>query len=189
MRVAQGRRNDRPEAVGLSPSFRFHPSLVTASLMVAAVLLIGCRDDGEGFTSLTPEPPAIDERGVTVYFPRQAQDTDDFMNADNRGPLVLDDDGCLRMIASDGGDAHIVIWPPSGIAVAIVEGEVALISEETGELIAHVGDWIMLGGGGPFDDSLHFYMDSPPPEPCAGEGERYWISGSEQSIRRIPPES
>lgn len=167
---------------------RIHPPLLAASLILATILLIGCRDDGERFSSLTPEPPAIDERGTTVYFPRQAQDTEEFMQADNRGPLILDDNGCLRMIPSDGGDAHIVIWPPSGITVAIVDDEVALVSEETGDLIAHVGDWIMLGGGGPFDDPMHFYMDSPPPEPCAGEGEQYWISGSAQSIRRIPPD-
>ena len=166
---------------------RIRPFLLAANLMVAAILLTGCRDDGDRFTSLTPEPPAIDERGTTVYFPRQAQDTEEFMQADNRGPLNLDDNGCLRMIPSDGGDAHIVIWPPSGIAVAIVDDEVALISEETGELIAYVGDWIMLGGGGLLDEPA-LNIDRPLPEPCAGEGERYWISGSAQSIRRIPPE-
>ena len=107
------------------------------------------------------------------------------MMADQRGPLYLDSEGCLRL--GINSDAPLVIWPKSGITIDIVDDEVALV-DETGHAIAHVGDWIMLGGGSAPADMLNRFAHRLPSACSDEDDERYAISGSPKSIQRIEPD-
>lgn len=109
-----------------------------------------------------PAPPVIDTYSLTVYFPRQPSEPPDTLDADPSGRLVLDEDGCLHL----DEDGPLIIWPHSGYAVDIVDDEVALVDDETGDLIARVGDEVALHGGNS-DEAHSDYLERPLPEACA----------------------
>lgn len=130
------------------------------------------------------DPPIISTEEYTVYFPRQESDQS-YMTADQRGPLYLDSEGCLRL--GINSDAPLIIWPKSGITIDIVDDEVALM-DETGHTIAHIGDWIMLGGGSIPADSRNLFAHRLPNACIDEDDERYSVSGSPGSIQRIEPD-
>lgn len=86
------------------------------------------------------------------------------------GELALDDRGCLRFGDEDG---PVIIWPYEGYSVDLVDGEVALINEETGNVIANVGDEVQFHGSDPAYPLLevpNHMLLKPLPDACADAG-------------------
>jgi hypothetical protein len=125
----------------------------------------GGNRDAETSSSVAP---AIDSEDLTVYFPRQADRDIEQDSVGTRGTLALDGNGCLRM------DDSVIIWPHSGYDVEMVNGEVAIVDEQTRDVVASVGDEVTTG---PFHREVTpDYLNAPLPEACAGDG-GYFISG------------
>ncbi len=88
----------------------------------------------------------------------------------------MDDQGCLRFGDEEG---PVIIWPHFGFDVDVIEGEVALIDEETGDVIAFVGDEVSFHGSDPgfaLDSVPDHMLDSPIPEACA-DAESFFVTG------------
>lgn len=155
---------------------RTPPLLVVAGLIVVGMVLRGCGAGAEDTSPAdTPPTPVIATEEITVYFPRQAQDREiEIEDVEAPGRLVLDEQGCLRL--ADGGLEPIVIWPP-GFTVELVNGEVALVDEDSGDIIAHVGDDVDLHGAPReaqfLDDDV---LEHPLPDACA-DADRYLVTG------------
>lgn len=66
-------------------------------------------------------------------------------SARNRGVLTLDEKGCFRIKSIEGRRGHVPIWPPS--FKMRVEGEEIKILDGQGDLVARVGEKIVVGGG------------------------------------------
>ncbi len=132
------------------------------------------------------EPPAIQTSEQTVYFPQMESSGHDVNLVDVRGPLVLDDAGCLRLYGYEG---QIIIWPHDGYDVDLIDGLVALVDEDTRQPIAFEGDWIKLGGIVGFRD-VERTMGRQLPDACDG-ADRYVIAGDLQpdGISRVSPET
>lgn len=87
------------------------------------------------------------------------------------GRLELDDNGCLRV------DNYLIIWP-YGFSLR-TEGEDIQVIDEKGQVFAHVGDVIKIGGGEiPLEEAREFIeksiVEQPLPDDCQGP---YWIVG------------
>lgn len=137
------------------------------SLSSANESLVG-RDDA-------PDPAGLRVDDMTVYFPTQSSGDHEYDSGAPIARLVLDDSGCLRA----GEDGPVIIWPYSGYTIDLVDDEIALISEDTGNVIAPIGDEVSFHGSDP-----EFPMDTVPdhmllrplPEACA-DAEGYFITG------------
>jgi hypothetical protein len=169
------RRNLYQEREG-KPEMRLIPIMAFALLAIATAC-----GNGEGEqdpsdppeeTDAAPAEPAIDEGDVTVYFLRQARDAEIEVNdMEAPGQLVLDDAGCLRLEE----DGPIIIWP-GGFSVDLIDGEVALIDEESGDVIAFVGDDVNLHGTPSDADWVEAEdLEHPVPEACEAGG--YLLTG------------
>ena len=100
------------------------------------------------------------EAPAVVAFPRHDFEEPVINAGDNRyfGELVLID-GCLRLDLGDGGRGQghtvplLVVWPP-GFSLS-AKGSSIRVSDETGLIVAHLGDDVRLSGGYPgrSDDS------------------------------------
>lgn len=120
--------------------------------------------------------PTIDTDDLTVYFPRQSEEVIEYDGGAPVGTLALDDRGCLRF---DDETGPLIIWPYQGFSVDMVDDEVALIDEETGRVIAHVGENVAFHGSDPeypMDSVPDYMLNAPLPEECAADG-GYFITG------------
>lgn len=129
-------------------------------------------------------PPAIDTNEYTAYFLQQESESGDIMSVDSRGPLVLDDAGCLRLGDEEGS---VILWPASGYTVDLIQGDVALVDEQTDDVIAYVGEWINLGGIRPGGDNPDRLIGHQLPDACA-EADHYAAAGGAGGIERIEPD-
>ncbi|TVR75483.1 MAG: hypothetical protein EA415_03665 [Sphaerobacteraceae bacterium] len=132
------------------------------------------------------EPPVIQTSEQTVYFPQMESSGHDVSPVDVRGPLVLDDAGCLRLSGSEG---QVIIWPHNGYDVDLIDGLVALVDEDTRQPIAFEGDWIKLAGIVGFRD-VERTMGRQLRDACDA-ADRYVIAGDLQpdGISRVSPEA
>jgi hypothetical protein len=113
---------------------------------------------------------------LPAHFPRQSEDIDEYDSGAPQGTLAMDEQGCLRFGDEDG---PVIIWPHSGFYADVIDGEIALIDEETGDVIAFVGDEVSFHGSDPAfaPDSVPDHMlDNPIPEACTDVG-GYFITG------------
>ncbi|MBW6465751.1 MAG: hypothetical protein K0B06_04540 [Brevefilum sp.] len=121
--------------------------------------------------SLSPAEPVITEAGV--YFPQLAP-MDEMPLALMYGPLV-NDDGCLRVVANEGGESYLVLWPAG--AEVIVNGGSIAIQDASGEIVARVDQQIGLVGGEYKQQGWVAGLLQPGrglPEGCPGP---YWLTG------------
>jgi hypothetical protein len=122
------------------------------------------------------EATAIDTNDMTVYFPRQSEDVNEYDGGAPVGTLALDDQGCLRFGDENG---PLIIWPYGGYSVDLNNDEVALINDETGDVIAYVGAEVSFHGSDPeypMDSVPDHLLNEPLPEACADDG-GYFITG------------
>jgi hypothetical protein len=132
------------------------------------------------------EPAALPQDDLTIptlvpdlpiVFPRQQLVEGEWprMTGETRGRLIVVD-GCLRITADDSRDGFLVIWPPHYNAT-VENGEIQIL-DNTGQVLAVVGERVHMGGGG---GSHLTYFTVPSelaqeiPAECGGP---YWISGS-----------
>ena len=150
-------------------------------VLVIGILLAGCGDGADdpapspSPSAGTPEPPRIENNDVTTYFPRQPPGDHEYDDGAPVARLILDDAGCLRA----GENGPVIIWPYSGFTVDLADGEVALVSKDTGNVIAHVGDEVSFHGSDPdfpMDTVPDHMLLRPLPEACA-DAEGYFITG------------
>lgn len=127
-------------------------------------------DDGRALY-FTAEP--AEELDMPAAFPRQkpADGEQVTMQALLSGQLRLVDD-CLRVYAGEDDETGLLpIWP-AGYALE-AEGDALLILDETGVIVARVGEQVELGGG-PLSDEAAAEVVDQLPEQCPGP---YWLVG------------
>ncbi len=106
-----------------------------------------------------------------VAFPRQAPLVSVFMEAQLIGELLLVD-GCLRVKDIYNGDSFLPIWPPEFTLGA--ENDQLQVLDGRGQVVAHVGEEVYLGGGEASSPSLPDCVRQQLPASCSGP---YWIVG------------
>jgi hypothetical protein len=117
-----------------------------------------------------PEPGNIE---AGVYFPQLAP-MDEMPLALMYGQLV-NEDGCLRVVANEGGESYLVLWPAG--AEVIADGETIAIQDASGEILAKVDQQIGLVGGEYKQQDWVAGLLQPGsglPEGCPGP---YWLTG------------
>jgi hypothetical protein len=110
--------------------------------------------------------------GQTIYFPRQAP-SGMHMEALAQGDLILDDNGCLRLLEAGESNGPLLLWP---FDTSIhVNGDVIYVVNEAGERVAEVNQPMRMGGG----FSSQAELPGLPIEGCPGP---YFIIGELQSL-------
>lgn len=94
------------------------------------------------------------------------------MDALMEGALTLDE-GCLGVVSAFDDSFTAVVWP-AGFSLEFDEDGVLLLDDE-GEIIAHEGDVVSMGGGNSPDPDGEIAEVAP--EECVAES--YWMSGDE----------
>jgi hypothetical protein len=110
----------------------------------------------------------------TIFFPRQEKtDGERFvMDGEIRGTLVLADN-CIRVDEDDSDESYLLIWPPD-FNITIENGTIEILNGD-GEIVAHIGDMIHIGGGEiPLLSMLDKSVQEQVPPQCSA---RYWIVG------------
>lgn len=88
--------------------------------------------------------------GQPIYLPRQAP-TEVYLEAEVDGRLILDENGCLRLEDERSDEQRLILWH-AGHSLRFGDGIEVL--NDSGEVIARVGEEIYGGGG---------YLDSQAP--------------------------
>jgi hypothetical protein len=154
--------------------------LVYIIYMTGLLLLTGCNNS---FANSDQESESLDVLTIPtlvpdlpIVFPRQQLVEGEWprMTADIRGRLIVVG-RCLRITADDSHDGYLLIWPPHYNAT-VEDGEIQIL-DNTGQVLAMVGERVHMGGGG---GSHLTYFTVPSelaqeiPAECGGP---YWISG------------
>ncbi len=93
------------------------------------------------------------------------------MEGEVYGMLVLEDK-CIRVARDDNG-SFLLIFPPD-FTMAAENGNVEILNQD-GEIKAHLGDRVHIGGGGIGSFSqIDPYVQAQVPSQCDGP---YWIVG------------
>jgi hypothetical protein len=126
-------------------------------------------------TACAPIPSALEPENseAGVYFPQLAP-LDEMPLALMYGKLV-NEGGCLRVVANEGGDSYLVLWPAG--AEVIVDGDTISIQDASGEIVARVDQPIGLVGGEYTQQDWVAGMLQPGrglPDDCPGP---YWLAG------------
>jgi hypothetical protein len=120
-------------------------------------------------------PPAIIlSSGETIFFPRQKKTEGEraVMDGEIDGTLVLVDN-CIRIVRDDANISYLLIWPPD-FDISIENDAIAILNE-SGEIVAHIGDMVHIGGGGINSlIMLDKYIQEQVPPQCTGS---YWVVG------------
>jgi len=141
---------------------------------LAAILsiVVACNDNSNSIssndnsTSISKSPS---------YFPVQKAGMNTMEALLEGVRLELDDNGCLRVKYFD--DNYLLIWP-HGFSMRI-KGEEIQVIDDSGQVVACVGDKINVGGGEfPGEKAREYIEESiveqPLPDDCPGP---YWIVG------------
>jgi hypothetical protein len=108
-----------------------------------------------------------------VYFPQLAL-MEEIPLALMYGQLV-NADGCLRVVANEGGESYLVLWPAG--AEVVVDGDTIAIQDAFGEIAARVDQQIgLVGGEYAQRDWVEGLLQpgSGLPDDCPGP---YWLTG------------
>ena len=117
-------------------------------------------------------PAPSSASGPTVFFLLQPPTVGDRVNmmAGGNAELVLDE-GCLRTGSADG---DLIIWPP-GFSLTTEDDGVQILNE-TGQIVARVGEKVRMGGGQiSYPSVLGEYVLRQLPSSCPGP---YLVVGS-----------
>ena len=103
---------------------------VQLTLVLVLLVLSGCRS----------------EPSSSVFFPKFELVNGELvgMTSEIYGEIV-EIDGCLRLIASSSGPSFLIVWPP--IYELDGDGSDIRIRDETGQIVARVGEEVHMGGG------------------------------------------
>lgn len=85
---------------------------------------------------------------------------------------LVEDQGCLRVIASDSNTSYLIIWPPE-VSLSAVGQSVRVVA--VGGTAAQVGEQIQVGGGevAPVGAPIMQELHEPIPPACTGP---YWLA-------------
>jgi hypothetical protein len=112
-----------------------------------------------------------------IHLPQLRTRSATFMEALLQGKLVVWK-GCLRIIGGCGERGHLVIWQPDYF-LNNREGVVEIL-DRNGEVVAHVGEEIRMGGGEVvLTEALRRQLREPLPDGCQGP---YWLMGELVSV-------
>lgn len=118
-------------------AFHFKQVVGLLALLFGTLILVGCSPRAG---SVTPQP--------SILFPYQEVGEGQvqvFLTAERVGTLTLDGK-CLYLQAESDGRKLLLIWPP-GIFSWWASGETIQILDQAGQVVAQVGDRVMIGGG------------------------------------------
>ena len=126
-------------------------------------------------TACAPIPSAVEPEKTEagVYFPQLAP-MEEMPLALMYGQLV-NENGCLRVVAKEGGESYLVLWPAG--AVVIAYGDTIAIQDASGEILAKVDQQIELVGGEYKQQDWVEELLQPGrglPDECPGP---YWLAG------------
>jgi len=121
----------------------------------------------------TPLPP-----GVNVFFPQLApQISPSLPDTSGIEGVLINDNGCLRVESSVGGESALVLWPPE--VILHPTPDVIEVRKQDGSVVARVGEMVRFGGSG-FEASDQAKVASyaeqlrePLPQQCVGP---YWVA-------------
>ena len=142
-------------------------------IFLFSTLLAACQINAMGFNTPTPSP-SLEPSATTIptpvptdiLFPESSVPTDKMM-AQLIGKLILVN-GCPRMEATDGSSI-LLIWPYNYSIDRNTQP--AQIRDDTGQIVAKIGDYVEMGGG----ETPIASNDSRLPKGCAGP---VWIVGN-----------
>ncbi|CAN5875775.1 hypothetical protein BH23ACT11_BH23ACT11_25560 [soil metagenome] len=126
---------------------------------VAWLVLAGCggsiagnnEDEDDSVTTRTPNTtvtPTTEDTSPAasdVFFAKKKPVGGLSASARSGGVLTLDEKGCFRIKSVEGRRGHVPIWPPT--FKVRVEGEEITILDGQGDLVAQVGERLLVGGG------------------------------------------
>jgi hypothetical protein len=151
------------------------PTVLRALLCLAALtLLAACASTAATADLPTPTHTPGATSLPAVFFFRQKEEPNAYMQALMEGDLVLVDD-CLRI---GGADGHVPIWPWD-VALETDDSDVRVVGAD-GRVIAQVGDWLRISGGEA--PAMPVVEDAARPL-LANCPAPYWIVGNE--IERV----
>ena len=126
--------------------------------------------------------------GEEVFFIKQKPDVLP-PTAQDRGEVVLDEKGCIRMKAPGQESDSLLVWP-SDFEMSTEGGEIRILDGK-GWVKARVGDEIRTGGGGisfleaNFDSARELGQHFGVPRECR-RGGTYWVVGEWKVTRSRP---
>lgn len=146
----------------------------------AAALLVACSmfTSADNTTQQTTPLPS----SAIILFPQQAPADNPRFYPDARfvGQLVVVDT-CLRIDSGDGHPSILPVWPHTFTLSS--KNELVSILNETGGVIARVGDTVELRGGSiPEDEHAWLTTDmlrQKPPQACDGP---YWLAADDVKV-------
>lgn len=136
--------------------------------MTFVVILIGL-----WFLAACAPVPSAGRTEAGVYFPQLAP-MEEIPLALMYGQLI-NEAGCLRVVANEGGESYLVLWPAEVNVIAAGEGLV--IQNADGEIVARVDQQIGLVGGEYAQRDWVEGLLQPArglPDDCPGP---YWLTG------------
>lgn len=96
-------------------------------------------------TTVTPTTEDTSPTASDVFFAKKKPVGGLSASARNSGVLTLDEKGCFRIKSVEGRRGHVPIWPAS--FEMRVEGDEIRILDGQGDLVARVGERLVVGGG------------------------------------------
>ncbi len=163
-------------------TFKTVLSLCLPSLVLVAACGTSPAAQGGGRTGAETTGPVTASSTVPgVFFPVRQPSVDAYMMAFIRGELVLDGAGCLRL-GGEGGSL-VPVWPPGfGLEAS---GEEVRILNGKGQVVARVGDRVVMGGGeAPLAERLpgvDEWTKRELQERCPGQ---YWLAAPDVDVVR-----
>jgi hypothetical protein len=119
-------------------------------------------------------PTATSDPSITIFFPRQEKidGVGAVMEGDVDGMLVLDEN-CIRVNSGEAKTSYLLIWPPDYNIT--IENDTIEVRNGNGEIVAHIGDRVHVGGGEiPSLSVLGKYVQEQVPPQCTAP---YWAIG------------
>jgi hypothetical protein len=152
-------------------------------LMVILLTLTACTSATD--STLQPSeirlPTPTSSTSETIFFPRQKKTEGEraVMEARTGGRLVLENK-CIRVDRETSTNtSYLLIWPPD--FNFSIENDTIKILNENGELVASIGDKVIISGGEV--PVLYEPVKGQVPSQCDGP---YWIIGDEISKADTP---
>jgi hypothetical protein len=123
----------------------FREELTTAGLALPEAVAVRSQNPDKRSDTLRGSVEMVESpAGQTIFFPKQAP-TNIYLEAEVRGMLRLDENGCLRLTGPDEEETHLILWRADH-ALRFEEEEIAVV-DGGGAVIARVGEPLHGGGG------------------------------------------
>lgn len=147
---------------------------VQLAFVILSLTMVACSIESP--TSTSGNPTFMPLPG-SVFFPKQELVNGEWirMTGEVTGELV-EVNGCLRLNASYDDTSYLIVWPPSYALNA--SDDLIQIRDEAGQVVAHVGDVVHMGGGEKMSlegiAGVNEQLLQEIPSECSGP---YWMSG------------